>query len=168
MSDLDFEKLLAEHGGAYAEAEAFDDWMPPEGEYNTLVKKPKRGAYTKDGIQVPYWRLTGQIQDPALPEFDQKEYSLGYFTPASFRGLKTMINALTKMQINSLAAANEALDTVEGLLVKVRVVSTYSEKHKRDFVNVHILSIIPTDAPDEVPAEEPVGEPVESAEPHAA
>jgi len=162
MSDMDFKKMLGEHAAAYAEAEAFDDWMPEEGEYTTLVKKVKRGSFTKDNIKVPFWRLTGQIQDPALPEYDQKEYSLGFFHPGSFRGLKTMINQLTGTQINNLEQADEALDTIEGLLVKASVKSTYSDKYKRRFFNVGILSIIPTEAVaedtvaagTEVPAEE--------------
>ena len=162
MSDMDFKKMLGEHAAAYAQAEAFDDWMPPEGEYTTLVKKVKRGSFTKDSIKVPFWRLTGQIQDPALPEFDQKEYSLGFFNPGSFRGLKTMINQLTGTQINSLEQADDALDTIEGLLVKTSVKSTYSDKHKRSFFNVNILSIIPTEAEvveaPPTPVEAPTGE----------
>jgi len=164
MSDMDFKKMLGEHAAAYAEAEAFDDWMPEEGEYTTLVKKVKRGSFTKDNIKVPFWRLTGQIQDPALPEYDQREYSLGFFNPGSFRGLKTMINQLTGTQINSLEQADDALDTIEGLLVKASVKSTYSDKHKRSFFNVGILAIIPTEATEAVdpePAAEVPDVPVE-------
>ena len=144
MSDLNFEKLLGEHSAAFSEAEAFDDWMPPEGEYITLVGKVKRGSYTKESIEVPFWRICGQIQDPAMPEIDQKEYSLGYFTPSSFRGMKTFINAVTGEQINGLAEADKALDSIEGLMIKTHVVETYSEKHKRYFVNVKVLDVLPT------------------------
>ncbi len=144
MSDLNFEKLLGEYSAAFAEAETFDDWMPPEGEYITLVGKVKRGTYTKDSIEVPFWRIGGQIQDPAMPEIDQKEYSLGYFTPSSFRGMKTFVNAVTGEQINSLAEADKALDATEGLMIKTHVIETYSEKHKRNFVNVKVLDVLPT------------------------
>jgi len=146
MSDLNFAKLLGENAAAFAEAEAFDDWMPPEGEYTTLIKKVKRGSYTKDGIEIPFWRISGQIHDPSLPEMDQKEYSVGFFTPASFRGLKTAINALTGTQINDLAAADAALDTIEGLLVKAGV----KKNIKSGYFNVNILSVIPTEAAPEV------------------
>jgi len=131
MSDLSFEKILAEHNKAYAEAEVFSSWMPPEGEYIVVVSNTKRGTTIDDaGNEQPWWRITGKIQEPANPDLDQAEFAVGFYRSSAYGILKGAAAVLAgKPVVANLREADEIVMGSKGKVLKVRVEMVESKKY---------------------------------------
>jgi len=147
-TDVGFERLLAEYNQAYADSEMFNNWMPPDGEYIVSVSKTANGIMTDSSEKsIPWWRITGMIQEPANPDLDGKEFPVGFYTGRAFGILKSAASVLSGKIIDTLKDASDVVLGSAGMLLKVRVETKYSKKHKQNFSNCSILQPIKLESP---------------------
>jgi hypothetical protein len=145
MSDSSFEALLAQHNADYAQAQAFDNWMPDDGEYVALISEVSTDTFIDDQTKrpSPSWRVTGQLLAPDMPDIDKKKFLLGMWRkPTQFGMMKTVAKLLAKAdEVDeveaSLKKASEVLMASQGTVVQIRI-STTKDGYKR----VNILKVV--------------------------
>ena len=167
--DLNFEQLLANHNQNYKDAEVFNNWMPPDNEYIASLVKLDTGSSTKDGVDLLWWKLVGRIEDVQDEKLNGKEFTVAFLTSKAYGMLKGVVKDLTGDLINDLSEAHIVLQESIGKIVRVKVLTGFSEKYKRDFTNCYIQEVLDTTvetsaedvsnattpAPVEVPVEAP-------------
>lgn len=142
--DLNFEQLLATHNQKFKEAEVYSNWMPPDAEYIVSFIKLDRGTFAKDGDSLPWWRLTGRIEDIQDEALNGKEFTVGYYTSQTFGLLKGAVQTLSGEPVDDLAKADAILDATVGLVGRVKVETTTSKKNGKDYTNCYIQEVIDT------------------------
>lgn len=152
MSDANFERVLEEHNQAYVESEAFNDWMPPDGEYVVLITKPSSGL-GKDKeteMDLPWWKIMAQIQEENNQELDGKEFRVAFYSARNYGMMKTAAGILSGSPVGSLKEASRVILSSAGIVLKVKV-STTPKKYK----NCNILKVLVanTDGAGDVAAE---------------
>lgn len=151
--DLNFEQLLAQHNQEFKESEVFSNWMPDDGEYIVSLVKLDTGTFAKDGVSLPWWRLTGRIEDVQDEKINGKEFSVGYYTSRAFGILKGAVQMLSGEPIDDLAQAHIVLEESIGKVIRAKVETTTSKKNNKDYTNCYIQEVINTEAPAEAVAE---------------
>lgn len=148
--DLNFEQLLANHNQEFKEAEVFDNWMPPDGEYIVSLVKLTTGSLTKDGKDLIWWRLTGRIEDVQDEQINGKEFSVGYYTSKAFGILKGAVKVLAGDIIHDLAEAHIVLKTSIGKVIRVKVDTRPGKGANagKEYTNCYIQEVINTSAED--------------------
>ena len=145
--DLNFEQLLAQHNQDFKEAEVYNNWMPPDGDYIVSLVKLDKGSSAKDGVSLAWWRLTGRIEDVQDEKLNGKEFPVGYYTSKAYGILKGVARTLSNNPIlDDLAEAHAVLEAAIGGVVRVKVKTSFSEKFKKDFTNCYIQEVINTTA----------------------
>ena len=143
--DLNFEQLLAQHNQDFKEAEVYNNWMPPDGDYIVSLVKLDKGSSTKDGVSLAWWRLTGRIEDVQDEKLNGKEFPVGYYTSKAYGILKGVARTLSDDPLlDDLAEAHGVLEAAIGGVVRVKVKTSFSEKYKKDFTNCYIQEVINT------------------------
>lgn len=149
MSDLGFEKMLAEQNAAYAVAEEFSDWMPDDGEYFVTVLKCSKGEKEYKGVRMRWWKLTARIEDAANETLDGQEFSLGFFNTNAPGILKTRARALNRGKaVPTLPEAIGVFEASVGEILRVKV-ATNDKGYKNCFV-LEIIDAESAEAPDTV------------------
>lgn len=147
MSDLDFERALAQHNEEYRQAEEFgDDWFPDDAEYIVVFAGLKKGAKAQDDSDTPlvWWRLACRIDDVANPQLHGREF------PISLNSrLWGLVKAQTRKLNGGQAAAtpeeaDKILEAAVGNVGKVEVVTTVSKKNGREYTNAYVREMIAT------------------------
>ena len=168
--DLNFEQLLATHNQEFKEAEVYSNWMPDDGEYIVSITKLDHDSSSKDGKDLLWWRLTGRIEDVQDEKLNGKEFTVGYYTNRAFGILKGAANMLSGGSVDDLAEANTVLEASLGMVIRAKVITSFSEKYKKDFTNCYIQEVINTttevsteDVPVVDEADNP-GDPIETPE----
>ncbi len=151
--DIEFEKALQLHNQEFKEAEVFDNWMPPDGEYMVSLVKLTTGTAKKDGTDIMWWNLRGRIEDVADEQLHGSEFTVGYYSSKVFGILKGAAKTLAGRDIDDLAEANAVLEASLGGVVRVEVRTTRSRKDGRDYTNCYIKEVIVTTT-DEASAED--------------
>ena len=139
MSDMGFEKMLAEHNQAFAEAEAYTNWMPPDAEYIVMLMNVGTGSFTDNasGKVLPYWRLKGKILEEGSP-LDGQEFLVGFYTARALGILKSAVSVLRGEVVSNLLEANKVLsEEAPGMIVRVKVETT--ERKGQTYKNATIL-----------------------------
>lgn len=146
--DLNFEQLLASHNQEFKEAEVYNNWMPPDGEYIASVVKLTTGSSTKDGVDLVWWRLTGRIEDVQDEKLNGKEFSIGYYTSKAFGILKGAVKTLAGQIIHDLAEAHIILEASIGKVLRVKVDTRPGKGANagKEFTNCYIQEVIDTSA----------------------
>lgn len=161
--DLNFEQLLATHNQEFKESEVFSNWMPPDGEYIVSLIKLDTGTFAKDGVSLPWWRLTGRIEDVQDENLNGKEFSVGYYTSRAFGILKGAAQALCGHPVDDLAEAHTILAESIGEVIRAKVETTISKKNGKNYTNCYIQEVIDTtetaSAEVEAPIEQDQAEP---------
>ena len=142
--DLNFEQLLAQHNQEFKDAEVFNDWMPPDGEYIVSLVKLTSGASSKDGKDLIWWNLKGRIEDVQDEKLNGEEFTVGYYTSKVFGILKGAIKVLAGREISDLAEAHTILEASIGLVIRAKVRTSRSRKDGKDYTNCYILEVINT------------------------
>ena len=144
--DLNFEQMLAQHNQEFKEAEVYDNWMPPDGEYIVSLTKLAEGTSTKDGKDLLWWRLTGRIEDVQDEKLNGKEFSVGYYTSKAFGILKGAVKTLAGDLINDLGEAHAILEASLGTIIKAKVATNPGKGANagREFTNCYIQEILET------------------------
>lgn len=150
--DLNFEQLLATHNQEFKESEVFSNWMPPDAEYIVSLVKLDTGTFAKDGVSLPWWRLTGRIEDVQDEKLNGKEFSVGYYTSRAFGILKGAVQALSGEAIDDLPQADAELEASLGKVIRAKVATSKSKKDGKDYTNCYIQEVIDTTVA-EAPAE---------------
>ncbi|KKN66010.1 hypothetical protein LCGC14_0476020 [marine sediment metagenome] len=148
MSTQNFESLLAEHNADYAQAQAFDNWMPDDGEYVALISDVVTDTFKDDesGKSNPSWRVTGQLLCPDMPAIDKKKFMLGMWRkPTQYGMVKTFAKLLAAPEQveaveKSLAEASKVILASQGKVVQIRVTTTKDGEYRR----VRVLKVVDT------------------------
>lgn len=173
--DLAFEQLLAEHNQAFKESEVYSNWMPPDGDYIASIVKFDSGEKAKDGVKTAWYKLTGRIEDVQDEKLNGKEFLINFYRSSAYGILKGDARLLSgNPLLDDLKEAYEALEASVGTVVRVKVVTSFSDKYKKDFTNCYIQEVIntttetsaepvegQTDVQDEAPAEVPAEAPAQ-------
>ena len=173
--DLAFEQLLAEHNQAFKESEVYSNWMPPDGEYIASLIKFDSGGKMKSGVKTAWYKLTGRIEDVQDAKLNGKEFLINFYRSSTYGILKGDARILSgNPLLDDLKEAYEALEASVGLVVRVKIITSFSDKYKKDFTNCYIQEVIdtttstsaepiteadmvdPIETPAEVPAEAPI------------
>lgn len=141
----EFQNILNDVAEEYANAEVFDNWMPPDGDYTVLLTKLQLNKVQKGDAEYLWVRLIGRILLEGDTDLDQREYAVGnYRTTAIFtmKGDVAILNGGRKVNdINeSLQVLNQA--ATENWVVTSTVVRTKSKKDGRIFANSSITEIV--------------------------
>jgi hypothetical protein len=141
---LNFDDVLKQSTQAYKEAEAFDDWMPPDGEYTAVVTSYGEGVVAKETDTFAWMKLQGKLLTENDPELDGREFSLGYFTTKALGILKGAVAKLggSKLECDDLKLASELLKRSVGTIVNIKVATTVNKKNHQEYKNVRILGVI--------------------------
>lgn len=142
--DIGFEQLLAVHNQEFKESEVFNNWMPPDGEYIVSLIKLDTGTFAQDGVSLPWWRLTGRIEDVQDAALQGKEFSVGFYTSKAFGILKGAVQALSGEQIDGLAEAHIILAESVGKVIRAKIETTKSAKTGKKYTNCYIQEVIDT------------------------
>lgn len=144
--DLNFEQLLAQHNQDFKESEVYSNWMPPDAEYIVSLIKLETGIKEKDGTKTGWWKLTGRIEDVQDAKLNGKEFCVGFYRSTAYGILKGDARILSSNpHLNDLAEAHTILEeAAKGVIVRVSVKTSYSEKYKKDFTNCYIQEVINT------------------------
>ena len=165
--DLAFEQLLAQHNQAFKESEVYSNWMPPDGEYIASLVKFDSGQKEKDGVKTAWYKLTGRIEDVMDEKLNGKEFLVNFYRSSAYGILKGDARLLSgNPLLDDLKEAYEVLEASVGTVIRVKVITSFSDKYKKDFTNCYIQEVIDTttetsaedvsDAPDPAPIEPPV------------
>lgn len=141
--DLNFEQMLAQHNQEFKEAEVFNNWMPPDGEYVVSLVKLDQGTSTKDGKDTIWWKLIGRIEDVQDEKLNGQEFSVGFYTSKAFGILKGAVKTLAGDLINDLEEAHKVLEGSIGKIIRAKV-STKTAKNGNDYTNCFIQEVIET------------------------
>lgn len=144
--DLKFEQLLASHNQEYREAEVFSNWMPPDAEYIVSLIKLDTGTFAKDGVSLPWWKLTGRIEDVQDEALNGKEFSVGYYTSRAYGILKGAVGTLAGEPIEDLGQAHLILAESIGKIIRARVETSISQKNGKKYTNCYIQEVLDTTA----------------------
>lgn len=177
--DLAFEQLLAEHNQAFKESEVYSNWMPPDGEYIASLVKFDAGEKEKDGVRTAWYKLIGKIEveptvDPLreIQKLKGKEFLVNFYRSSAYGILKGDARMLSgNPLVEDLKEAYEILEASIGLVVRVKIITSFSDKYKKDFTNCYIQEVIDTTTTTSAEAlTEPVaiGDPVDSGVPAEA
>jgi len=168
--DLGFEQMLAAHNQDFKEAEVFDNWMPPVGDYIVSIIKLDCGQGSKNDPDLGWWKLTCRIEDVQDAELNGKEFTVFYSTKALgiLKGTARVISG--NGSLNDLTEAHAALEAAVGQVARVEILTT-TAKNGKDYKNCYFREIINTtveasadmvatevpaqEIPTEIPAEVP-------------
>jgi len=142
--DLNFEQMLAQHNQEFKEAEVYSNWMPPDGEYIVSLTKLTHDTTTKDGTDLIWWNLKGRIEDVQDEKLNGQEFTVGYYTSKVFGILKGAVNVLAGKEISDLSEAHAFLEAAVGLVTRVEVRTSRSQKNGKDYTNCYIKEVINT------------------------
>lgn len=144
--EIGFEQLLAQHNQEFKDAEVFNNWMPPDGEYIVSLTKLAHDTLSKDGKDLIWWRLTGVIEDVADAELHGKEFSVGYYTSKAYGILKGAVKTLAGKVIQDLAEAHIVLESSLGKIVRVKVETRPGKgtNEGKNFTNCYIQEVMKT------------------------
>jgi len=143
--DLGFEQLLAEHNQAFKESEVYSNWMPDDGDYIASIVKFDSGEKAKDGVKTAWYKLTGRIEDVQDEKLNGKEFLINFYRSSAYGILKGDARLLSgNPLLDDLKEAYEVLEASVGMVVRVKVVTSFSDKYKKDFTNCYIQEVINT------------------------
>lgn len=164
MSDLDFERLLAAHKATlakqYDDAEEYNDWMPPDGEYTVSVMKCGKGVSTKNDPNNPmfWYKPVVKIEAGDNPALLGQEFSLGFFSTNSPGILKGQVRALNGGEPVPFDQVDAVFMRSIGKILRVKVSTTTSTKNGKDYTNCYVQEVIRTEAVEDLPDSPPQGE----------
>lgn len=152
----EMQSILEETAEEFANAEAFDDWMPPDGDYTVLLTNAKTDvkAYD-DGSKMLWVRITGRILADHNPEVDQKEFTAGFFSSKAYGILKQAANVLKGSPCTSNTEAIKVLMGCAGTVVILSVKTKPDRKNNAVMrTNVNIQKVVSSEpVPEEIAAE---------------
>lgn len=138
----EFEQILGEVSKEYAEAEVYDNWMPPDADYTVALGDFKEGVSDKEGGKSVWMRLKGKILDSSNPELDQKEFTAGYYTSKAIFSLKNDVAVLAGAKIDDIQLSRQVIKDAQGWIVTVRVATRESKKTGREYTSSSIINVI--------------------------
>lgn len=142
--DVNFEQLLAQHNQDFKDAEVFNNWMPPDGEYIVSLTKLDKGSSTKDGKTTLWWKLTGRIEDVQDEKLNGEEFQVGYYSSKAFGVMKGAVKTLAGQLVDDLDSAHQVLESSLGKIIKAKVTTKTSKKDGNDYTNCYIQEVINT------------------------
>lgn len=145
--DLNFEQMLAQHNQAFKESEVYSNWMPPDGEYIASLIRFDAGEKEKDGFKTAWYKLTGRIEDVQDEKLNGKEFLVNFYRSSAYGILKGDARILSgNPLLDDLKEAYEAFEgsVSRGTVVRVKVITSFSDKYKKDFTNCYIQEVINT------------------------
>jgi len=151
MSDIDFERALAEHQQSYQESEEYGtQWMPPDGNYITIITDVGSGTFTGKNSKKTelWWKLVGEI-DEAGSELHGKEYQIGFYTTEGKKMgfLKGLVKALNKgISVPDLRKADKVFKNAIGSVLDVKVITTHDDRDN-EYKNCYVQKILTLEVP---------------------
>jgi hypothetical protein len=144
MDDANFTQLLSDMQQDYAEAEVINRWMPPDGEYTTVLVEFKDGVSEnrQTGGRYAWMRLTGRVVAEGQEDVNDKEYTVGYYRRTNIGRLKSDAAAVAGRPIPNVQEAYKVLKDAVGAIITVAVSRRKDNKTKREFVNTNITGVV--------------------------
>ena len=161
----DMQDVLAEIAEEFAQAEVFNQWMPPDGTYTALITGYNDGVSTKGSSRYAWWKLDGRLLVEGDPELDGKDFTLGFFRSTALGFLKQAMSVFAGRKIDDVRQAQPILSGAVDCLVTLKKTTTIRSEAKGggEFPNVTILEVIPqTDSGAGQEVETPTAEPTEA------
>jgi hypothetical protein len=138
----EFADILNQTAQEYAQAEVFDSWMPPDGDYTAFIKEYKDGVKQEQNGKYGWMRLTGQLLEDTNAELNNREFSLAFCTTKAPGVLKGLCKQLTGGQIiNDINQARQVLKDAVGKVVVISVRTKTNPKTNKEFTNCDILRV---------------------------
>ena len=141
----EMEGILAAVADEFAQAEVYNDWRPPDGEYTVVVVSYSDGVSTRGNNKYAWWALGGRLLCPGT-ELDEKEFTIGPFRSTGVGFLKAAMSVLAGEKTKDINQAEPILSAAVGKVVNVRVRTT--ENDRGTFTNTSITAVV-EDAPTE-------------------
>jgi len=135
----EMEGILAAVSDEFANAEVFNDWRPPDGEYTAVVVGYSDGISTRGGNKYAWWALNGRLLCPGT-ELDEREFTIGPFRSTGLGFLKAAMSVLAGEKVNDVTQAEPILSAAVGKVINVRVRTT--ENDRGTFTNTNILAVV--------------------------
>jgi hypothetical protein len=138
MSDMDFEQMLAKYNQDFKESVSYNDLKPDDGKYLVSLLKFETGS--KEG--VPWWKLTGRVEDPQDVKWGGHEFTVGFYGPKTFGQMKDTAKVLAGRAVSDLRDALEILTASPGKITTCKVETTTSRKNGKEYTNCYIQEVI--------------------------
>ncbi len=142
----DMQNILAQVAEEFANAEVYNQWMPPDGTYTALITAYNDGVSTKGNNPVAWWKLDGRLLVPGDEELDEKEFTLGFYRSSAVGFLKQAMAVLDGQKVDDIRRAEPILSAAVGYVVTIKKSTTVRSEAKGggEFPNVTILEVIQT------------------------
>lgn len=139
---VDMENIIGNVSEDYANAQVYNSWMPPDGDYTVLLTGLDAGTVTS-GDTYMWWRLDGRILSEGS-ELDQEEFTVGFFTTKAPGILKGAVAVLSGRKNTSLKEATPILEAAKdaGTIVEVNVSTRKSKKDGQVYTNARINRLV--------------------------
>jgi hypothetical protein len=129
----EMEGYIQRQAQEYENAEAYDNWMPPDGTHVAIITGFKDGQ-NKNGAWL---QLKCSLLDPD-PDLTDKEFSIWYRENAPQGILKSDANALAGKKVEDIREAIKVLGTAPGKTINIKV-----NTNEKGFTNVKIVDVVP-------------------------
>jgi len=127
------QNYAARQAQEYADAEIFNNWMPPDGPHVAYISAYKEGESKKGAWQS----LTLKCLDPD-PELQDKEFAMWFREGAPQGILKAAVSVLAEEKVDVLSSGLKMLKQSVGMTINVTVAT-----NEKGFKNVRIVDVIP-------------------------
>lgn len=143
LTDADFEQIVNEAAQEYSDTEVINRWMPPDGEYTTVLLPLVTGVSDKGGNKAWWARLPGMIVAEGNPDLDKKEFNVGFYSPKTLISLKGDVAVLAGEIIADLKQSLSILENAVGTVISVTV-ERGTSKAGRKYTGTNITGVIST------------------------
>ena len=150
----DMQEVLAEIAEEFAQAEVFNQWMPPDGTYTALITAYNDGVSTKGNNRYAWWKLDGRLLVEGDQELDGKDFTAGFYRSTAVGFLKQAMSVFAGRKIDDIRQVQPILSGAVDCVVTLKKTTTVRSEAKGggEFPNVTILEVIQqADAPDAPP-----------------
>lgn len=138
MSDI-----LTQVAKEFETADVYNQWMPPDGTYTTLLTAYADGVSVKGTNKVAWWKLTGRIVDPSNAELNEKEFTVGFYSTRQVGILKGAMAVLAGRKIDDIRQAEPILHGAVGWVVNVKVRTTEAKDGSgTEYHNANIVGVV--------------------------
>lgn len=132
--------ILEEIAEEFSQAEVFNEWMPPDGDYTVLITGYADGVSVKGNKKYAWWRQDGRLLVPGDPSLDEKDFTLGFYRSTAIGFLKQAMAVIAGRKIDDVRQAQPLLAGAVGWIINIRKSTT--SKDGVEYPRVKILNVV--------------------------
>ena len=147
-----FDLLVEQQSQSFTEAKAFNDWMPPEGQYTMVLKGIEKGVFKSQKDEKDYIRCSPVfiVLCPTDESVHNKECSPFYSTMQPGI-LKTLVTQLVGAPLATTVGLKEAIALLDSTIGTAYIVEV--TKNAKGYVGLTIIDKANVNVATEAPAE---------------